>query len=62
MPSLGEWYGKISEALHEANEDDALFNKALAEIDHHFDIRRVFKIADTNPESVQQNAQGSGRE
>jgi len=44
MPSLGEWYEKLSEALHHANEDPALFDAARQEIERHFDIRRVFKI------------------
>ena len=47
MPSLREWYDKLSEALHNAREDAELFEKARAEIEHHFDIRRVFKIPDS---------------
>jgi hypothetical protein len=44
MPSLRHWYELLSEALHSAREDAELFDKARAEIEHHFDIRRVFKI------------------
>jgi hypothetical protein len=44
MPSFREWYEKLSEALHAAREDDALFETAKSEIDRHFDIRRIFKI------------------
>ena len=44
MPSLGDWYGKLSEALHEAREDDELFELGNIEILRHFDIRRVFKM------------------
>ena len=44
MPSLREWYGKLSDALHSAREDAQLFEDARAEIEKHFDIRRVFKI------------------
>jgi hypothetical protein len=48
MPSLREWYDKISEALHTARADDALFQEAREEIERHFDIRRVHKIADAS--------------
>jgi hypothetical protein len=44
IPSFREWYGKLSEALHEAREDDILLADALEAIQHHFDIRRVHKI------------------
>lgn len=46
MPSLREWYGKLSAPIHNANEAeaDALFDAAREEIERHFDIRRVFKI------------------
>jgi hypothetical protein len=49
MPSLREWYDKLSEALHEANEDETLFGNAKAQIEIHFDIRRVFKIPEPKP-------------
>jgi hypothetical protein len=48
MPSLREWYGKLSDALHTAREDAQLFEDARAEIEKHFDIRRVFKIPELN--------------
>lgn len=44
MPSLREWYDKLSDALHSAREDQTLFNTAKTEIERHFDIRRVFNI------------------
>lgn len=44
MPSLRSWYGRLSEALHAAKEDEALLAEARANIEQHFDIRRVFKI------------------
>jgi hypothetical protein len=44
MPSLREWYDKLSEALHSAREGAPLFETAKAQIERHFDIRRVFKI------------------
>jgi hypothetical protein len=50
MPSFREWYDKLSEAIHAAREDDALFEEARSEIDRHFDIRRVHRIPETEPE------------
>jgi len=44
MPSLRKWYEALSEALHAAKEDEKLFEEARAEIERHFDIRRVFNI------------------
>jgi len=49
MPSLREWYDKLSEALHSANPDAALFETAKTQIDKHFDIRRVFNIPEMRP-------------
>jgi hypothetical protein len=47
MPSLREWYGKLSEALHDAREDERLLEAAIEAIEHHFDIRRVHRIPET---------------
>ena len=44
MPSLREWYDKLSEALHAAREDTELFDDAKKEIERHFDFRRLFRI------------------
>jgi hypothetical protein len=44
MPSLRSWYEKLSEALHAADANAELFEKAEEDIRRHFDIRRVFKI------------------
>ena len=44
MPSLAEWYDKLSEALHGAKEDAALFDSARQKIEEHFDIRRVHRL------------------
>jgi hypothetical protein len=44
MPSLGEWYDKVSEALHGAKEDAQLFETAKERIEKHFDIRRVHDL------------------
>jgi hypothetical protein len=52
MPSLREWYDKLSDALHSANPDSELFETARAQIDKHFDIRRVFNIPENAPPAV----------
>jgi hypothetical protein len=44
MPSLREWYDRLSEALHAARDDAPLFEEARIAIDQHSEIRRVFKI------------------
>jgi hypothetical protein len=44
MPSLAEWYDKLSAAIHIAKEDEALFATAQEKIEEHFDIRRVHKL------------------
>lgn len=46
MPSLREWYEKLSEAIHAADDDTKLYDDARAAIDTHFDFRRLFKIED----------------
>lgn len=57
MPSLKSWYERLSAAMHEAIEDEKLFDEALKEILEHFDFRRMFKIPDatTNPANVSQS-------
>jgi hypothetical protein len=47
MPSLGEWYGKLSEALHLAQEDANIFEEAMEQIIHHFDLRRVHRLSES---------------
>lgn len=54
MPSLGDWYDQLSSAVHEAREDAELFEKAIKEINHHFDIRRVHRIPEKPKEKGQQ--------
>jgi hypothetical protein len=44
MPSMREWYEKLSEPIHTAKEDDKLFEAARAAIEQHFEIRKVFRI------------------
>ena len=44
MPWRREWYDKISEALHLAKEDEALFEEARLKTEKHFDLRRALEI------------------
>ena len=44
MPSLREWYEKLSGGIHGAREDAELFCAALEAINKHFEVREVFKI------------------
>jgi hypothetical protein len=63
MPSLAEWYDKLSAALHGAKEDSELFESAREKIEEHFDIRRVHKldskIAATPTKEAKQQDQSS---
>lgn len=45
MPSLKEWYGKLSDAVHAARADADFFDEALPPILKHFEIRKVFEIS-----------------
>jgi hypothetical protein len=64
MPSLREWYEKLSVPLHAGKNDAEVFTKAKEAIDKHFDIRRVFGMdepehkAATNAESKGESAEG----
>jgi hypothetical protein len=49
MPSLREWYDKLSEALHSARPDAALFEAAKPAIENHFEIRKVFNMPEPKP-------------
>lgn len=44
MPSLKEWYERLSVPIHSAEEPPNLFEEARLEIEHHFDFRRVLRI------------------
>lgn len=46
FPSLKDVYSKLSEALHRAKADDALFQESIENIEHHFDARRVRRLRD----------------
>jgi hypothetical protein len=47
MPSLAEWYGKLSVALHAADSSEALFEGAQERIEKHFEIRKAMDISET---------------
>jgi hypothetical protein len=44
FPSLKEVYGKISAALHTADENATLFDDSCAKIEKHFEARRLFDV------------------
>jgi hypothetical protein len=44
IPSLREWYGRLSDPIRAAKDDGEVFNEAKEAIDLHFDIRRVYKM------------------
>lgn len=44
FPSLKDIYAKLSEAIHEADGKDELFQSSLAEIERHFEARRLYGI------------------
>lgn len=47
MPSLREWYGKLSELIHSANEDAELLKNAFEEIERHFEFRKLYKMSES---------------
>jgi hypothetical protein len=50
MPSLKSCYERLSAAIHEAKQDNQLFEQVKDEIFEHFDFRRLYKI--TDPKAV----------
>jgi hypothetical protein len=50
-PSLREWYDKLSEAVHGAKEDEALFEEARLAVEKHFEVRKVFNLPEQLPHS-----------
>jgi hypothetical protein len=54
-PSLKELYEKLSEPIHAAREDEKLFEAAREAIEHHFEIRKVFKISEAPAKSGAQS-------
>lgn len=49
MPSLREWYEKLSVPIHAAKEDAEVFEAAREAIERHFDMRRVHAIPEPKP-------------
>jgi hypothetical protein len=47
MPSLREWYDKLSVPIHEARDDADTYSAAREQIEQHFRIRDVFKIPES---------------
>jgi hypothetical protein len=45
-PSLRDIYGNLSDALHKADASATLFNRAKADIEKHFDARRLRELPD----------------
>jgi len=46
FPSLRDLYSKLSDAMHKADASAALFDQTKADIERHFDARRLFKLED----------------
>jgi hypothetical protein len=52
FPSLRDIYGVLSDAMHKADASPAIFDKAKADIETHFDARRLRKLSDPNPSAA----------
>ncbi len=50
FPSLRDVYGLLSDAVHAANASATLFDKTKADIEEHFDARRLYKL--TEPKAL----------
>lgn len=48
-PSLREVYGTLSDAIHKADASAPLFEQAKADLERHFDARRVRALPDPTP-------------
>jgi hypothetical protein len=48
MPSLSTLYDQLSAALHTAEDSTQLFEKVMEEVEQHFQIRKVYKMAEKN--------------
>jgi hypothetical protein len=46
MPSLADWYEKLSVAIHSADPDEGLFKNAKEKIEKHFEIRKAMDLAE----------------
>jgi hypothetical protein len=58
MPSLKEWYEKLSVPIHEAKDDAETFDAALERIIKHFEIRKVHEIPETAAEKQPKKPKG----
>jgi hypothetical protein len=56
MPSLAEWYGKLSVALHAADSDEGLFKDAQEKIEKHFEIRKAMDISEISAKTNERSA------
>jgi len=56
MPSLADWYEKLSIALHSANPDEELFKNAQEKIEKHFEIRKAMSISETSVKPAESNS------
>jgi hypothetical protein len=59
MPSLKEWYGKLSEVIHAGREDADVFKQASEAIHRHFEFRRLFDIPDVTAEAISETPAAS---
>jgi hypothetical protein len=51
-PSLRDLYGTLSDAIHKANASATLFDRAKADIERHFDARRVRALPNPIPTKI----------
>ena len=47
FPSSPDTYSKLSDAIHLANDDASLFQQVRADIEKHFEYRRLLELGDT---------------
>jgi uncharacterized ferritin-like protein (DUF455 family) len=59
MPSLAEWYDKLSAAMHSANPDEDLFKSAQEKIEKHFEIRKAMSIPENPPKDSKPGPSGT---
>jgi hypothetical protein len=52
MPSLKEWYEKLSELIHSANEDTEILKKAFEAVDRHFEFRKLYRMPEKPAEKI----------
>jgi hypothetical protein len=51
FPSLGRIYSELSTAIHSANTSAELFDKTIADLNEHFEAKKLFKIIDKKSNS-----------